>query len=226
MKLSQISGSGPTTNIDDGIEYVGGRCDESLKDQPTPDFGTKWKKYKIGDPPKNSSVETRRELQKIKRYISNIDKEKREEINKQDRDDLEEEFFELLESLEIEYSEKLHSKIVDLTEQLTTIGLYFKDRYNRARPKQLLDNGSVKLIKGGKTAKSPSYPSTHAIIGRFIGKVLSGVYPEASKELTKLGHDLGLNRVIAGYHFDSDMKAGIKIADMLYQDFTLDAHFS
>ena len=42
------------------------------------------------------------------------------------------------------------------------------------------------------TAKTPSYPSGHALRGRFIGRYLSEKYPEYKSKLMELGDELGV----------------------------------
>lgn len=201
------------------IQYDGETKEHRLEDCRTKDFDEeKWKKIKLDEPPLNNSEQTQQELDQIVTLISNISKSEREEIQAQDKDDLEDLFFDILDDHNIKYDKRLHKHIEDITEQLVTICLHFKKIYNRARPKQLLSKQDAKKVIGGKTAKSASYPSAHAVIGKVLSGIFSKLYPELSYEFDELGTSLGYNRIKAGYHFKSDYEAGIKIAKALLND--------
>jgi len=200
---------------DSQIQYDGNQMEPELADKPTPDIDDSWKKIKLPDPPTNSSSQTHKELEEIKGHIYNIDKKKRAEISAQDIPDLEDLFFDVLEKHNVEFPHKLYNRMCDLVEQVSAIGMHFKKIYNRARPKQLLDKDAADKIKGGKTAKSASYPSTHAIVGVVLAAIFSKLYPKYADEFNQLGKSLGINRIVAGYHFRSDYNAGVNLANHL-----------
>jgi acid phosphatase (class A) len=200
---------------DSQIQYDGPQMETELVDKPTPDFDESWKKIELPDPPPNGSSKTHKELKEIEGYVNKIDKKKRKEISSQDIPDLEDLFFDILEKHNIEFSHKLYNRMCDLVEQVSTIGMHFKKIFNRARPKQLLDKDAADKIKGGKTAKSASYPSTHAMVGVVLAGVFSRLYPKYADEFDQLGKSLGINRIVAGYHFRSDYNAGVDLADKL-----------
>jgi acid phosphatase (class A) len=209
-----IKNMGLAENKDD-IKYDGTQMEPELASKPTPDFQESWKQIKLPEPPSNSSSVTEQELESIKSYIAEIDKKKRAEISAQDIPDLEDLFFDILDKHDVKYSHKLYNHACDIVEQLSTIGMHFKQIYNRARPKQLLPDNIADKIVGGKTAKSASYPSTHAIIGAVMAGIFSKLYPKHADEFNRLGKSLGINRIEAGYHFRSDYNAGVHLADRL-----------
>ncbi len=199
----------------DDVKYDGPQMEPELADKPTPDFDKSWKKIQLPDPPSNSSSKTKHELLAIKNHLAGINKKQRAAISAQDIEDLEDLFFDVLDKHTVEYSHKLYNRACNLVEQLSTIGMHFKQIYNRARPKQLLPSNIAEKIVGGKTAKSASYPSTHAIIGVVLAGIFTKLYPKYSKEFGELGESLGKNRVIAGYHYQSDYDAGVELGQKL-----------
>lgn len=207
----------------DDISYGKPKEDLQYKDAPTPLLGHKWRDLKIGPPPKNSSSITHDELKSIVSSIKSLVKgrhpNKNKEIEEQDVDDLEMSFVKLLRELGEDVSDRLVKILTDLTEECTTVGIYFKELYNRARPYQLANAYGINIdFPHGNTTSSPSYPSTHAIVGKVLAVLLAKVYPKHKEAILKLGYDLGMNRVIAGFHFLSDFKAGREIGSKLLSD--------
>jgi acid phosphatase (class A) len=62
---------------------------------------------------------------------------------------------------------------------------------------------------------NPSYPSGHAAIGRMFGIVLQQLFPDKKSKLMARGDEIGLDRVIAGVHYRSDVVAGRKLGDAI-----------
>ena len=104
-----------------------------------------------------------------------------------------------------------------------------KRHFNRPRPTQYYPTLYPPLPVPGHS----SYPAGHAVIAQLTAQVLievttpmagspptpSGTSPYKNS-LLKLAEEIGLNRVIAGFHFQSDIDAGVKAADMTYQFLT------
>ena len=204
----------------DNIRYGKIEDDTKYDNAPTPFFGDKWKNIELSDSPLNSSKTTKEELQTLAYRSRHLSKKEKEQIKQQDIDNLEQLFIELLQQKGEVVSSKLKKEIKKITEELTTIGIYFKKKYNRPRPYQLMKELNIDNDIGtGRTTQSPSYPSTHAIIGHFLAKYLSDKFPAQKKPLCKLGYDLGSNRVKAGFHYPSDFVAGITIASKLWDNY-------
>jgi acid phosphatase (class A) len=80
-----------------------------------------------------------------------------------------------------------------------------KDVWNRPRPYA----ASPLVQTVGERPRSPgSYPSGHAIFGALTAILLANMVPEKSVALFARGEQYGVNRVIAGVHFPSDIEAG------------------
>jgi membrane-associated phospholipid phosphatase len=95
-----------------------------------------------------------------------------------------------------------------------------KRHFNRPRPTQYFPTLYPPVPVPGHSA----YPAGHALIAQLTANVLIEVTkkgtPPASpyrRSLLKLAANIGLNRVIAGFHFRSDISAGVTAADRTYQ---------
>ena len=80
-----------------------------------------------------------------------------------------------------------------------------KGAWNRLRP--FLFSTEVHFV-GPKPATVGSYPSGHATFGYLTAILLAGMVPEKSAALYARGAEYGLNRILAGVHFPSDVEAG------------------
>jgi len=94
-----------------------------------------------------------------------------------------------------------------------------KYRYNRPRPFQIaefygIDLNGVNL----DSMNTPSHPSGHATQGYLLGMLYSERYPNYRKEFMKLGEDIAESRVNGKAHYPSDKKAGIDLAEILFEN--------
>ena len=79
-----------------------------------------------------------------------------------------------------------------------------KERWARLRPPG--QNPDIKPVS--RFANQGSYPSGHATFGWLTGIVLADMIPEKRDEIMKRARAFGLNRIIGGAHFPSDVEAG------------------
>ncbi len=63
---------------------------------------------------------------------------------------------------------------------------------------------------------SGAYPSGHATLGLLQALVLAQLAPDLKDQLVERGRLIGSDRVIAGVHFPSDVVAGQKLAQFLF----------
>jgi len=57
-------------------------------------------------------------------------------------------------------------------------------------------------------AQSGSYPSTHSLVGWFVGSLLAELAPEHGAATLARGLEFGDSRVVCGFHYQSDVDAG------------------
>jgi hypothetical protein len=216
VRLTQISSEIEFINK---IRYEGPIADARYIDAPTPRLGESWKLIRLDPPAKNADIETQKELLEIEQVGRELSGESWKDINRQDVENPQQEFINYLLDNGLEVSEERQKLINDLAGELTTVGLFFKLQFNRPRPQQILEALGRRVGKAGDTTKSPSYPSTHAIIARFMDKFLVRLYPEHCKEISKIGQGMGFLRIAASYHFPSDIDAGVYLGERLFSKF-------
>jgi acid phosphatase (class A) len=83
-----------------------------------------------------------------------------------------------------------------------------KKHFGRPRP-QMSD---ARVQPGIEPETSPSYPSGHATRGLAMALVLADLVPERREALLAQGRLVGVDRVIGGVHYPSDIEAGQRLA--------------
>ena len=105
-----------------------------------------------------------------------------------------------------------------IEDQCRPIIRHYKNHYNRPRPYQVAEALGIDFEKYETgTSKTPSSPSGHTVQPYVVANYYGKLYPELKSELRQAADISGFGRVIAGLHFPSDYKAGIMLADQLYQ---------
>ena len=100
-----------------------------------------------------------------------------------------------------------------------------KTEYMRKRPfsrfnePSLLPEGEERLRLNG------SYPSGHTVRGWTMALLLCEINPAAQDDILKLGYEWGQSRVIAGYHWQSDVDASRLVASAGYARLHTNAEF-
>lgn len=80
-----------------------------------------------------------------------------------------------------------------------------KNYYMRQRPYMLMEEPSAVPGDEEVLRHNGSYPSGHTAIGWATALVLSEINVENQQEILERGYDMGTSRVIAGYHWQSDV---------------------
>ena len=87
-----------------------------------------------------------------------------------------------------------------------------KTEYQRKRPYSRF-NGPTLLPEGEERLRlNGSYPSGHTVRGWAMALLLCEINPDAQDDILKLGYEWGQSRVIAGYHWQSDVDASRLVA--------------
>tara|TARA_S200002703_G_scaffold133233_1_gene121301 strand:+ start:85 stop:702 length:618 start_codon:yes stop_codon:yes gene_type:complete len=159
--------------------------------------------------PENSSKKT---LEEVK-YLSNIE-EDREFVKEHDK--VSKVFGKLHEELGLEFNKDEAKKY---NRESAKHIMELKYKYQRPRPHQIADFYNINLNGVDlDSMKTPSYPSGHATQGYLLGMIYSERYPQYRKEFMKLGEDVAESRIVGKAHFPSDKKAGIELAEKLFEN--------
>ena len=82
-----------------------------------------------------------------------------------------------------------------------------KKTYMRPRPYMVYNEPTLVPEDEEDLRHNGSYPSGHAIFGWSSALILAEINPEAQNAILKEGFEYGQSRVIAGYHWQSDVDA-------------------
>jgi len=159
--------------------------------------------------PENTSKKT---LEEIK-YLSEIE----EDVDYvRENDKVKESFGKLHEELELEYNEDEAGKYLKESSKYI---MELKYKFQRPRPHQIADFYGIDLNGVDlDSMKTPSYPSGHATQGYLLGMIYSERYPQYNEEFIRLAEDIAESRIIGKAHYPSDKKAGIELAEKLFEN--------
>lgn len=184
----------------------------------TPSFRDGWQNIKLPDPPENDSTQTKREVKYLIELILSNTAKTISDIGKQDRTTppFEMDFIKIINK----NTKTMREWIYDISAQLFKICLHFKKKYNRPRPYKIakaLNLDYPDVAKSTQTGDTAAYPSGHTLNSYFIATVLGELYPEYKKDLFDHAAEVAKNRMKAGVHYPSDVKAGKILAEKLYK---------
>ena len=91
-----------------------------------------------------------------------------------------------------------------------------KATYMRTRPYAYFNEPTLVPKEEDELRTNGSYPSGHTVRGWGMALLLCEINPDAQNELLKLGYEWGQSRVIAGYHWQSDVDASRMLAAACY----------
>ncbi len=105
------------------------------------------------------------------------------------------------------------------------IGILPKEHYMRTRPYVFF--GEPTIVPGDEEGLSHngSYPSGHTILGWSAALLLTELAPEHANAIMSIGYRYGQSRVIAGFHWQSDVDAGRLCASVAVARMHADARF-
>lgn len=91
-----------------------------------------------------------------------------------------------------------------------------KATYMRTRPYVYFNEPTLIPADEEELRTNGSYPSGHTVRGWGMALLLCEINPVAQDELFKLGYEWGQSRVIAGFHWQSDVDASRMLAAACY----------
>lgn len=161
-------------------------------------------------PEKNSSPETKKELDYIASQANNRTIEQIKFVYEMDE--------EPLTIFESEVSEFPYHKFNTIYNNIVKgLTYHLKFYYNRARPFQVAEYYKIKIDRLiTNTHQTPSYPSGHTMYAALAGEIFKEKYPEKTDVFDKLVQKVAHARVLQGVHYPSDNDASIKIMKTIY----------
>ena len=114
---------------------------------------------------------------------------------------------------------EIYSILQDVWASCDSIYSDAKAYFNRMRPYTYYNEGTIVPEKEEKHRYEGSYPSGHTVLGWTSALLLADINtsPKAMEGLLARGYEFGQSRVIAGYHWQSDVDAGRMAGSVLYQ---------
>lgn len=91
-----------------------------------------------------------------------------------------------------------------------------KNAYMRKRPYVRFSEPTLLPQEEEELRAHGSYPSGHTVRGWAMALLLCEINPEAQDSLLALGYQWGMSRVIAGYHWQSDVDASFLLTSGCY----------
>jgi len=167
--------------------------------------------YKNFESKKPSDSATKEEMQKLKKFGERRTKEVEESVKKHD-DDPSYAIKEYMDSKNLKYSKEEIDKINIVG---STISRHYKNLHQRARPWQMSEemNMNINVMeRPSDSMNTPAYPSGHSLQSRLVAEYYAEKYPDHKEELIKAADECGVGRVMAGWHYPSDHKHGVKLA--------------
>ena len=167
--------------------------------------------YKNFKSEKPSDSVTKEEMQKLKKFGERRTKEVEESVKKHDADPSYA-MKEYMDSKNLEYSQEEIDKINTAG---STISRHYKNLHQRARPWQMSKemNMDINVMRRpSDSMNTPAYPSGHSLQSRLVAEYYAEKYPDHKEELIKAADECGVGRVMAGWHYPSDHKHGVKLA--------------
>lgn len=201
-----ISSIKNTVYTKDGIKEKHAKKIDKIKDGLFKDFN--YSKYKVKNPPKNTSMQVYNELQFLKDLPE-------DDSYVEEHDDIEKVFEQVCKENNVKYPKELVEKLL---KSAAGIILDLKYHYNRPRPFQLASHYNIKLGEHVmESMKTPSYPSGHSAQGILVGKVLQTKLPINTDAFLEAGKRISYSRNLGRAHYPSDSRLGEIIGSSMYE---------
>lgn len=101
-----------------------------------------------------------------------------------------------------------------------------KNHYMRTRPYVFFNEPTIYPSDEKWLRNNGSYPSGHTILGWSAALLLTEVAPDKADTILARGYMYGQSRVIAGYHWQSDVDAARLVASAAVARLHADKHFT
>lgn len=92
-----------------------------------------------------------------------------------------------------------------------------KARAFRARPVGADPERPACTVVSPAGRASPSWPSGSATVGAAYGEAIAALDPEHATEATRIGHEIGVSRMVCAMHYPSDVAEGETLGKAAFQ---------
>ncbi|MGV3578095.1 phosphatase PAP2 family protein [Brevundimonas sp.] len=92
-----------------------------------------------------------------------------------------------------------------------------KARAHRPRPVGADAERPACQVVSAANRASPSYPSGSATVGSAYGALIAALVPDKAAEATRVGHEIGVSRMVCAMHYPSDVAEGEKLGLIAFQ---------
>lgn len=103
-------------------------------------------------------------------------------------------------------------ELKNIIKDSVSIVIAHKNYYNRPRPAQV--NSNI-VPPNTPTAKTPSYPSGHALQSYLVSKHLARQHPRHKRKFQQIAERIAKSRVTVGLHYPSDNALAYKLSQNL-----------
>lgn len=110
---------------------------------------------------------------------------------------------------------EIYKILQDVGSNCDSITVKTKKHFLRLRPYVYYKEGTLVPEKEEKHAGEGSYPSGHTALGWTMALVLADINPAAAENILARAYEHGQSRVVAGYHWQTDVDAA-RIASSLF----------
>ena len=170
----------------------------------------------VSEPNKNSSEETKKELEYLQSITKNRSKADLDLIYSIDDDPMHS-FKKVINKYNLDFPVRFFTTVYYTS--VIAIVDHLKFYYNRPRPYQLAEHYDISINRIiTKTHKTPAYPSGHTMYAALISEILSDKYPQHTKEFTNLVDLCGKARELQGVHYPSDNTVAKTIIKTIYPE--------
>ena len=181
---------------------------------PTPSIRLRDKDIRLIPPPHNTCEKVKDELMFLEKITSNLSKEDKVLIRAADDRMIEDIFM-------VDYNWPDKDKIIEqlylLNNEVDTVILKQKYKFNRPRPQQLAEALGYDInIFESLTTKTPAYPSGHTTLAYVIAYISSDMNPSKRDEDLEKANLVAKSRLMMGAHYPSDNEASIALAKQIY----------
>ena len=111
---------------------------------------------------------------------------------------------------------ELYTLMQDVGASCDSISDRAKQKYMRWRPFMYYNEPTLVPEQEEEHRTNGSYPSGHTVLGWTMALLLSDINPAVAHQLLARGYEYGQSRVIARYHWQSDVDACRLAASVLY----------